>query len=344
VVAQAQGAPFVTTFRFVIGRRIFIESARESGDVELVEISAPALREGERFRLPDLALDLTSNGRFLYYASVSPTAKAKIVELDEKGSRSRWLGGIRGQFVRYPMFVPAGLAFESVREDDRALFRDKNGVWKRLVTNQTNEWISAIRHCGQDFVVSTQAVGRTVIKRIDDAGRLISVFQSGPANFSGACSADGRVWYYSHLGSPAAIRQCDGSGCRDLYQGAGAFSAPSADGTKVGFVVFENRGPVVYWIGVDGGAAHEVGETETGCAPGWSSADTLWVSRRRAGKILWTEVNIHNRVETGRTVPGMRDCSDGRPDPASPVDPDLRIVTDQSSQLRLLDAQYLERR
>jgi hypothetical protein len=96
-------------------------------------------------------------------------------------------------------------------------------------------------------------------------------------------------------------------------------------------------------MSADGGLEHEVSETETGCAVGWASVHTLWVSRRRAGKIVWMEVNAASGAETGKSVPGSRDCSDGRPDPASPVEPDLRIVYDLTSQLRLLAKENLRR-
>ena len=52
-------------------------------------------------------------------------------------------------------------------------------------------------------------------------------------------------------------------------------------------------------------------------------------------------VEANSGRETGKTVPGTRDCLDGKPDPASPVDPDLRIVYDETSQLRLLPREYL---
>jgi hypothetical protein len=94
---------------------------------------------------------------------------------------------------------------------------------------------------------------------------------------------------------------------------------------------------------VDGGATHEVTDTETGCAIGWATNQTLWVSRRRDGKFLWTEVDADSGKETGQTVPGQRDCSDGGSDPLSPVNPDLRVIAERVSQLRLLPRSQLDR-
>jgi len=76
---------------------------------------------------------------------------------------------------------------------------------------------------------------------------------------------------------------------------------------------------------------------------GWASAETMWVSRRRGREIVWTEVDADTGRETGQTVPGSRDCGDARPDPASPVSADLRIVYDQTSQLRLVPNERLAR-
>ena len=68
------------------------------------------------------------------------------------------------------------------------------------------------------------------------------------------------------------------------------------------------------------------------------------VSRRRQGKIVWTEVDADPAREPGKTAPGSRDCADARPDPTSRVDADVRIVYDQTSQLRLIDRAYLAER
>jgi hypothetical protein len=89
---------------------------------------------------------------------------------------------------------------------------------------------------------------------------------------------------------------------------------------------------------------HDVTATETGCRPGWSSERTLWVSRRDGKEIVWTEVEVDGGRPTGKRTPGSRDCSDGREDPLSPVDPDVRVVSERRSQLRVLPMRYLDER
>ena len=66
-------------------------------------------------------------------------------------------------------------------------------------------------------------------------------------------------------------------------------------------------------------------------------------ARRRDAKIRWTEVDADTGRETGQSVPGQRDCADGNGDPLSPVNPDLRIIRDRASQLRLVPRSYLNR-
>jgi len=166
----------------------------------------------------------------------------------------------------------------------------------------------------------------------------------GPRAWSPACTPDGKVWFYRPHAPNPSIRRCDRNGCRDLFHGFAIGLAASPDGKRLTFVALDKRGAIVQWISADGGEAHDVVETETSCPVGWASDDTIWVSRRRGRKFVWTEVEADTGRETGRTAPGSRDCNDARPDPASPVSADLRIVFDQTSQLRLVPNERLARK
>ena len=128
----------------------------------------------------------------------------------------------------------------------------------------------------------------------------------------------------------------DRDGCRDVYRGFAVGLSLSPDNRRLAFVTMDPRGGAVKWMDANGGPQHEVAETETFCPAGWASATTIWVSRRRGRTIMWTEVDADSGRETGKTRPGTHDCFDGRPDPGSPVNPDLRIVHDQTSQVRLI--------
>src|SRR5262249_43313865 len=154
-----------------------------------------------------------------------------------------------------------------------------NGTFANLTRNGQ---VRDVNRCGRDLIVSREVEPeRTVIERTDLAGKPIELLSAGPADWSPACSPDGKVWYYRpHLPQPS-IRRCDPTACRDIFQGFAVGLSPSPDGRRLAFVTMDTRGSTVRWIGADGGEPHEVTETETTCPVGWASADTIWVSRRR---------------------------------------------------------------
>jgi hypothetical protein len=119
--------------------------------------------------------------------------------------------------------------------------------------------------------------------------------------------------------------------------------AVSPDGRRLVITTLEREGIGVWVVDSDTGEARYLSQTETFCGAGWASPDTVWISRRRGGNVVWVGVDANSGRETGTSVRGSHDCSDAKPDPASPIDPDIRIVYDQRSQLRLLDRRFLER-
>jgi hypothetical protein len=65
----------------------------------------------------------------------------------------------------------------------------------------------------------------------------------------------------------------------------------------------------------------------------WSSPRTVWISRRAEGTPLWVEVDVDGEP-TGRTQRGVRDCTDGLPDPEAPISDGAKIVVTWRSQVR----------
>ena len=218
--------------------------------------------------------------------------------------------------------------------------RRPNGTFANLTKNGR---IRDADRCGRDLVVSREIEPeKTVIERIDTAGRHIEQLSDGPADWSPACTDDGKVWYYRPHLPHAGVKRCDRDGCREIYPGF-----------AIGLVgVARQPAPGVRHHGA------RADRRSGGCPPraasctrsrrrrrhvrvGWASASTIWVSRRRGRKIVWTEVDADSGRETGRTTPGSHDCNDLRPDPLSPVNPDLRVIYDQTSQVRLLPSEHL---
>jgi len=342
VLPDVTTSSFVTMFRYVLGNRVYLGTQYDRYETEIVGISVPQLNEEQRFRVPNLVLDLRQEGERLYFAQLSKGRSADIIEIDPAlpaARAARPIGHIPDQMLRYPMMTASGLAFVSVRLSSDLWARAPNGAFANLTRDGH---VRDVNRCGRDLIVSRElAPERTVIERMDWAGQPIEQLSPGPADWSPACSPDGKIWYYRpHLPQPS-IRRCDRAGCREIFQGFAFGLAPSPDGRRLAFVTLDKRGSVVRWIGEGGGAPHDVAETETGCPVGWASGDTIWVSRRRGRTFVWTEVDADSGRETGKTVPGSHDCYDARPDPASPVNPDLRIVYDQTSQVRVVGRDHL---
>ncbi len=337
VLPEPTQRPFVTFFRSFTGGLIFV-SAFSERETELVGRPWPQLGEKVRIRAPGGVLDLRVENELVYYTLSGVGIERQLVELNPTTRRARWLGRIRGQSLRNPTFLRSGLTFSSIRES-ADLFRTSPAGGTHRVTNSGD--LLAAGHCGPDLIVTRWDGDHTRIERIDRTGTSVRAPVPSRSPYSPGCSPSGDVVYYVDEASRATI--CDDKGCRRVTERPTMALAVSPDGRRLAMMSFEPRGIVVWWIATTGGETHDVAETETGCNPGWASKETIWVSRRRDGKIIWTEVDADTGRETGTVRPGQRDCSNGRPDPASPVDPDLRVFFDQTSQLRLLDRQYLSR-
>jgi hypothetical protein len=325
---------FGSTFRFATAGLIVVSAYFDGGAGEVIASSWPSLNEEMRFRTPGLELDFAVKGRLLLSANIGPPGQSEVIALDRTSMIARRLGQVRGQYLRHPKFGAEGLTFVS-RRDSSDLEANTGGVWFRL-TSTGDVW--SANHCGSDFVLGREQSGRVLIERVDRDGRKMSMPVPDQARVSPSCSPDGRTLFF--IDQFSRPKRCDESGCRFLTDRKAFSVAVSPDGERVAITAFDKRGIVASWISVEGGPTHDVSPLEAPCAVGWSSTETLWISRKRAGKVVWTEVNTSG-VPTGRTVPGTSDCSNGWPDPASPVNPDLRLALKQTSQLRLLAEAHL---
>jgi hypothetical protein len=320
---------FGSTFRFATADLIVVSAYFDNGAGEVIASSWPSLKEEMRFRTPGLELDFAAKGRVLLSTYLGPLGQRELIALDRTSMTARRLGWINGQYLRHPRVSPEGLTFVS-RRDSSDLEANTHGLWFR-VTSTGDVW--SANHCGSDFVLGRELSGRVLIERVDRGGRKLSMAVPDRSGVSPGCSPDGRTLFF--VDPSSRPKRCDESGCRFLTDRKAFSLAVSPDGERVAITTFDKRGIVASWISAEGGPPHDVSPLEAPCAVGWSSTETLWISRKRAGKVVWTEVNTSG-VATGRTVPGTSDCSNGWPDPASPVNHDLRLVLSQTSQLRLL--------
>jgi hypothetical protein len=341
VLPETTAKPFVTSFRYVSGNRVYVATVLESGEAEFLEIGMPEMKLGTRFRLPPVALDLCTAGS-VFYLSYGGPEKAEMVELDVSKGEARSIGWLRGQlWLRYPVVLPAGLAFVGAQLSTTVAVAGPDGTTHKW---QTTGIVMSAARCGDDIVVASARDGRVKIDRLGPDGRFIATVTDGPWDTDAACSSDGRTLFYLRQKTRPGVVRCDETGCRDLVDRVGVDLAASPDGKRLAFITADDkRGAIVEIVNADTGESRKLIETETGCRPGWTSNEALWVSRRQGTKIVWTEVNADSAAETGRVMPGSRDCTDGKPDPVSPAESDVRVIFERTSQLRLLGREHLSR-
>jgi tRNA A-37 threonylcarbamoyl transferase component Bud32 len=341
VLPEVTAKPYVTSFRFVNGQRIFISTVFETGEAEISDISIPDMTEGPKFRLPPAAYDLQSVGSRLYYTNPMPGSANGVVEIDTTTHEARALGRLRRQAIRNPFFVSEGLAFVG-RQYATTVVVEGQGAAAHRWKAEYDVLVAA--RCGPDVATASEREGAMIIERRSTDGRLIATLTRGPWDTDPACSPDGKILFYLRQKDGPAVVRCDAVGCRDVIARQGMSLSISPDGKRLVLVSSSSKkGPIVEIVDTAGGRARELAEIETGCRPGWASNTVIWLARRHGGNVVWTEIDADTGKDTGRTVPGTRDCADGKPDPASPTERDVHVVYEQISQVRLLPKMYLAR-
>jgi len=205
------------------------------------------------------------------------------------------------------------------------------------VTN-TGDVLQAAACIDRGFLIAARIppVGKIEMRRVRADGTVQNLALEGAGLPACSHRGGGWWWYTDFMHIPSTTFRCDrSSACTVIARGVGLGFSLSPDDSKVAFLANSNRGVRVRWMPSGGGASHELGESETGCAPGWSSDRTLWISRRLRGLLTWTEIEVESGKPTGRTAPGSKNCTDGLPDPLSPADLDARVVFNFETDIRL---------
>jgi hypothetical protein len=168
---------------------------------------------------------------------------------------------------------------------------------------------------------------------LDARERSLNVAHRGRYN-GVACSPDGTSWYPYGRNDAAGIFRCNAEKCSRVIEEEIWSLAVSPNGARLAFVRTAPRGMTVSVVAEAGGASIDVTGAESLCDVGWSSDRTIWVPRRRDGNHVWVEMDVDARAPTGRTKEGTHDCTDGWPDPGSPVEREVETVTRLTSQVR----------
>jgi hypothetical protein len=323
----------------VNGNRIFVSTVFETGEVEIADISIPDMTEGAKLRVPPVLFDIRTVGSRLFYTNTLPGPFEGLVAVNVASHEGRMLGRLREQSLRYPLFLPDGLAFVGLQYGTTVVVAAPDGAVHRWKPPYE---LFAPARCGPDIVVGAGKQQRMAIERFAIDGRFIATLSAGPWDTDPACSPDGKILFYLRQKEHPGVVRCDTAGCRTIVERQGMSLSMSPDGKRLALVSTSGKkGPIVEIADADGRRIRELTEIETACSPGWASTDTLWVQRRRGRDVIWKEIDADTAHETGRSAPGSRDCADGKPDPRSPAEQDVRVVYERTSQLRFLPKAYL---
>jgi hypothetical protein len=338
VLPEPTSAPHVSASRYVAGRHLFISAWLDSTTTEVSGYAYPALNEEVRFHLTEYLADWRADDAGIaYFSTLTFVPPANVFAVDLKTGLSRRLGFVRDQFVARLGVVEGGLFVAAYTLKTRISVKDASGG--RVEVPRPGIVFDAVR-CGDDLLVAEQKAGGSVVERLDRRGHVLAELTRGPHDKYVSCAPDGKVWFYSNFGRDPGLWRCAGVECRRIVTAPIWFSEVSPDGSRVAYATVGARGPAVRWLPTDGGASHDVSDSETICGPHWSSPRTLWLSRRWSGQLVWREIDVDTGRETGRTSAGSTDCTDGWADPTTP-DMDVRVAAETRTELRVVPSAYL---
>jgi hypothetical protein len=341
VLPEATTDAYMGSFRSVVGDRLFIAAAVSTPfRSDIIELGGPFLRELARFSLPGTTLEIASAGGDTLFATISAWQTEALWQIDIARRSRRRVGTIPGQLLRYPSLTQEGLLLASLTYTSDIWRRAPHGALEQVT--QSGD-IGPVAPCGRDLIAAhMDASGwSSSVVVLDRQGRVLRTLSTTHSNRALGCSPDGSQWFTVRWDAPNGLYRCNDRGCDLLLAEDIAELVVSPDGQRLAFIQPRKGDPVVSWMPATGGEPREVSASETLCAPVWSSNRTLWVSRKRAGRFSWVEIDIDATRETGRTIPGRTDCITGLPDPASPAQLDFRVVTQRRTQIRLLPASAL---
>jgi hypothetical protein len=338
--------PSFTTFKAAVFDRVLVNRLVQDGTSQIGIFTWPAMELVSRFDLPAGAIEWQSrDGVRLFGVALEHGRGSGVIRVDLATREARRLGRIPGQHLGTLALVPGGLVFASWRFNGDLWIDD--GESGRIVTHGLGG--RELARDGDRVLVSVMREGQERVVELDAAGHERGPLTSGPRDSSPSILPGGRVWTYVRKAgdAPGFYRCAFGGACKRISEAIMPYATVSPDGRRVAYVDPAPQGPRARLVDLGGGRERDVGDASSYCRPVWSSARTLWISRRAAGTPEWVEVDVGAPDEktpaasgpsvrpTGRTARGLRDCSDGLPDPSGPVRDGAKIVVDWRSELRV---------
>ncbi|HVU50205.1 MAG TPA: serine/threonine-protein kinase [Polyangia bacterium] len=333
--------PSFTTFKAAVADRVLVAGITDGGESQIAVFSWPAMEIVSRFDLPAFADEWQSrDGHHLIGLAFEHARGAEIVSLDLDTRDARRLGTIAGQQLAALALAEDALVFASFHYGGDIWIDDAAGG--RLVTKDLHA--KEMARGGGRVLASVERGGVFRVVELDVAGHELGVLSPGPRDEAPSILPDGRVWtYVRRAGDAPGLYRCRfGGACGRISEAVLQYATVSPDGARVAYVDPLPQGLRARIVPLGGGPARDVGDASSYCRPVWSSARTLWISRRAGGAPEWIEVDVGDAGgaapdarPTGRTLRGARDCSDGLPDPAAPMRDGAKIVIDWRSELRV---------
>ena len=191
-------------------------SILESAEADIGEFSLPRLKQVIHFHLPTPVLDLTSRQSGEYFCSVMHGDRWVIAQIEPPTHRSHFVGGVRGQSLRTPVFLQDGVAILSSARSEQLIARFGKTDLRVPVGNDIT-WAS---RCG-DRIIATETKngpGRTVW--LDSKGTIEGSFIDGERTMTPTCSSDGTLIFLATFGPKSGLRRCDRAGCRQIFEGS----------------------------------------------------------------------------------------------------------------------------
>ena len=314
------------------GSRVFLVGYSTGARARFEALDWPAMTSSQMLVVPFLPFDCQPiDGSALYCAEAN---SSRILAVRPSAHTVNPVAELHGEgLITFLAPEPNGLAFVTQRRHSDLWSTPDVGLRQKLTSDGT---VLEAAPCGDDTYLLTRDFGETtsIVSRRQKNGNLADM--TAPSFYqSPVCTGGGQEWWFQRIGpQKPGFFHCTDAGCTVISHELVRRAALSPDGTRIAYLTMTNRGMTVRVMSTTGQNARSLVDSETACPPGWSSNDTLWVSRLRKGKALWIEINATTAAETQRTAPGGKDCTDDDPDPLSPVHSEARVMVERQSQIR----------
>ncbi|HVZ71264.1 MAG TPA: serine/threonine-protein kinase [Polyangia bacterium] len=346
ILPAFDAGPSFTTFKAVVHDRVLVARVAEDFTSQLAVFSWPDLALAARFDLAAFAVEWQSrDGRRLYGLANEPDHGPEVVAVDVDAlgaGRATRLGHVPGETLRTLALAGDALVFSASRWGGDVQLETAGGppiVTHGLVARD-------VARGGGRVLATLREDGHNRIFELDEQGHVRRRLTDGPTDESPSILPGGDAFTYVRRAGESGFYRCtfgDGRGavaCTRLLEAVMPYATVSPDGRLVAYIDPQPQGPRARLIALDTGEARDLGDAGSYCAPVWSSARTVWVSRRTQGVPTWVELDVDagGARTAGRTQRGSRACPDGLPDPAAPVRDGAKVVVSWRAELRTIAA------